>query len=221
MRRTLFLLVVFMLVTAGLSAAQEDERANSLTAGSWALMFGISENFTLDPFTGGSLSVKRHFSDKSALRAGIDFGVGSSENTAENTATTPVQQTRNNDHRAFQLEGLYQRYTSPGRPINFYWGAGAYGGYSSRTREALVDSTFTRNETTSYSVGATGLLGVEFFAARAIGIHAEYRGNLGYSWSESVAKRERPGATPGDLRIDAYGWSFGGGYLRFGLSAYF
>ena len=217
MRRTLCLLVLFTLITSGLVFAQEDERPNSLAAGNWALMFAISQNFTLDPFQGGSLSMKRHFSDKSALRAGIDFGVNSNESSAAAT----VEQSGTNDASSFQLEGLYQRYTSPGRTINFYWGAGAYGGYSDRTTESRVDSTFSREDATSYSFGASGLLGVEFFAARSIGIHAEYQGNAGYSWNESVRHAERPGVPDFDRTSDGSGWSIRGGWVRFGLSAYF
>jgi len=216
MRRPILLFVALTLV-ASVAVAQEDERPNSLAAGNWALMFAISQNFTLDPFQGGSLSMKRHFSDKAALRAGIDFGV----NSNESSAATTVEQSGTNDAYSFQLEGLYQRYTSPGRTINFYWGAGAYGGYSDRTAESRADSTLYRDEATSYSFGASGLLGVEFFAARSIGIHAEYQGSVGYSWSESVRHAERPGVPDSDLTRDGSGWSIGGGWVRFGLSAYF
>jgi len=217
MRRTVTLLAVFTLLTAGLAAAQEDERANSLAAGSWALMFGIDSNFTLEPFEGGSLSLKRHFSDKSALRAGIDFGFGSSESNTETTLASEAIQ----DTYSFALEGLYQRYTSPGRTINFYWGAGGYGGYTDRTSEATADSTLNRDTSTAYNLGATGVLGVEFFASRAIGLHAEYRGSVGYRWSESASFRQRPGMPDLESHRDSSGWTVGGTWVRFGLSAYF
>jgi len=205
------------MLTAGMAVAQEDERANSLEAGAWALMFGIDSDFTLEPFEGGSLSLKRHFSDRSAVRVGIDLSLSSNENTVTNT----FDRTTTSDAYSFRLEGLYQRYTSPGRTINFYWGAGAFGGYSDRTSEATADSTLNRSDTSSYSLGATGALGVEFFAARSIGIHAEYRASVGYNWNETVLRNERPGFPVDERSTDGSGWNLGSGSVRFGLSAYF
>lgn len=217
MRRLLCSLCAFALLAVGPATAQEDARPNSLAPGNWALMFAVTDNFTLASFDGASLSVKRQFSQKSAVRAGADLALSSRE---DNLDVKPTH-TTTNDNYGFQLEGLYQRYTSPGRTINFYWGAGAYGGYSEGTLESQADSLLNRSEESRYNLGAVGALGVEFFAARSISLLAEYRGTVGYSWSERVMTRQRPGVPDQQDKRDSSGWSVGAGAVRLGLSAYF
>lgn len=217
MRRMLCSACACVLLAVGPAMGQEDARPNSLAAGSWALMFSVTDNFTIAPFQGGGISLKRQFSERSAVRAGIDVALDSQESNRDLSVT----QTLTSDNYGFELEGLYQRYTSPGKTINFYWGAGAYGGYSDGSREARADSTLNRDDTSSYNLGAVGALGVEFFAARSISLLAEYRGTVGYHWNEVVSVRQRPGVPDQQDTRDSSGWSVGTGTVRLGLSAYF
>src|SRR3989442_1328560 len=71
-------LVMMCLMPAAVRAqtTTEDRSVGSLRGGDRALQFQIVENFTLRSFDGLMISLERHWSPRSALRFGVDLGVG-------------------------------------------------------------------------------------------------------------------------------------------------
>lgn len=82
-----FCLPPFILVFCtgfGTVYAQTDElpkidTKNSLLKGAWALQFQINNNFSVSSFQGSTLSAKRHFSNKKAMRFGVSLSGSISE----------------------------------------------------------------------------------------------------------------------------------------------
>lgn len=151
-----------VLVCAALASPAAAERENSLRDGAWALQFSINggDFFSLSSFAGG-VSVKHHFSPKSAIRAGASFGVSSG------SATSSSGREGEGDNRAVSLSTLYQRYVNPTADANLYWGVGPYVRYEDGVQEAQAgDSLTTVSESESWGTGLSVVLGVEWFAAR-------------------------------------------------------
>jgi hypothetical protein len=97
-------------------AVRDEEDEPRLEAGVWTLQFWVTQNFTLGSFQRSALSAKRHFSPRSALRAGLsltaDFrearpreALGdSSEEDAGN------ERTAEHDQQRVSLSAQYVRY---------------------------------------------------------------------------------------------------------------
>ena len=78
---------------------------NSLENSKWALQFGISDNLTLSNFNGATLSVKRQFSDQSALRLSFK----GKYNSVENDQSGFVKY----EYALFTAELIYMYYLNP------------------------------------------------------------------------------------------------------------
>lgn len=209
-------LVALLLIAlpASLHAAEPDSaataRPNSLRAGAWALQFSITSGqfFDLDSFAGG-VSLKRHFSTRSAVRAGLS--ASASDGGGSNGYSVGT-------------EFIYQRYLRPEAEANAYWGVGPELDYSHRwTAQQVTDSLSVHNESTQYSVGAKALLGVEWFASRVISLHAEYQ--VFWRHTHRETRRELTALGSGTVVVDSQeteSWEFLlNDLVRFGLSVYF
>lgn len=231
--------VVFIAATASTGWAAEvdniyHERENSLKPGSWSIQFQISDEFGLDPFNGMAISLKRHFSEKTALRIGMDLNI-ESENlederlrTYDDTLTYTDARTEENDHQSIEINSLFIYYPSPEKSINLFLGAGPLFRLSRKTGETDIIETpgFERTRISSWSrtiaLGVLGVGGVEWFARERISFHAEYRASLKYrmidydrtdTYYDSGVKRKNEG--------ERNEWNFGGVIVTLGVSLYF
>lgn len=208
------------------SASRADGRPNSLRQGAWALQFGIADNFRLTSYEGGFFSVKRHFSDRSALRAMVDGGFSTSDSGSGSTSSTYHSEAEY-DQWDIGLNVIYQRYLNPGADVAVYFGVGPSVSYESSTRKNTsvrvgTDSTaVTTSDQNTSRVGGMFVFGAEFFATSSISLHAEYNGSLRYSSSESTSETKYYNNTRRKSGNDSDGWTAGAGSVRFGLSAYF
>ncbi|PSQ98468.1 MAG: hypothetical protein BRD48_07090 [Bacteroidetes bacterium QS_9_68_14] len=67
------------------ATTKDEEDEPHLEAGAGTLQFQVMQNFALGSFQGSALSAKRHFSPRSALRAGLADGGFSGNRTARST----------------------------------------------------------------------------------------------------------------------------------------
>jgi len=193
-------------------------RANSLRSGVWALQFDINGDLlSVDEFSGG-VSLKRHFSAKSAVRLGIGLDGYTSSEEAENS----LGDINDVDRDAYEvyLEMLLQRYVNPGAPVNFYWGVGPYVSFFHTNSDNVTETQSSSSETDRLGVGARAMIGVEWFAAREISLHAEYTVVGGYFNAESTQSVSGPGSSSSS-KDESDGWSFNTDGVRLGLSIYF
>ena len=211
------LIVLVLLIGSTSSSWAQEERSNPLAPGVWALQFSIDDNFTLSNFNGAMLAVKKHFSAKSAVRAGITIRAFSADSDYSNsdTLSAPDTKTSNDDYSAaLSLELL--KYLRPDGRWSFFAGLGPEFGVGRSTRKHDYGSVTESLKATGWSATLNGILGGEWFASRAIGIHAEYQLSGGYN--SSTDTRTSGGA---EIRQENHSWSVGSAGVRFGLSAYF
>lgn len=223
---TMMSLVIWHSAYAQNEQSEASEPKNSLRAGVWALQFRINNNFTLGGFQGGVISLKHHRSARSAFRLGLTLGFTADDDdesfvmTRNDTVIAEGQQDRRNNGQNVRLDLQYVRYPNPGSRVNLFVGIGPLLSYFRNYYETESNTVVSYQERTSWGVGASGQLGVEWFATKNISLHAEYGVHVQYVWSseegQSVDATTRR-VTSGDGRsVD-----FGASSLLFGLSAYF
>ena len=200
-------------VVAGAAEYDDSSRVNSLRAGSWSLDFQISYDFQLTSFEGSALSIKRHHSSRTAFRLGVGFGLEYTEedlvqqSTGADTTFTSQESDEDFDGR-LDVTLEYLNYPNAGSKVSAYWGAGP-----------LVRLIYDNKEH-ALGLGAVAVMGVEWFPARAVSLHAEYGLIAAYMWSQTGW-----GSTPEVRVVDGTRttemWAFGARPVLFGLSVYF
>lgn len=228
--------IAFSRAAPAAEKAPEDVRPNSLRPGSWALQFQITDELGLRPFNGMIVSAKRHFSSHSAFRLGLEFDAdwrGDTSTERREYADT-LRDSSNLDidteYQMFTIDLSYLNYPSPGSFVNFFWGIGPLVKFSrserNDTRTYYSDgpamTQLSRDYSRSWSLGALGLVGVEWFLSEHFSFHSEYRASIAYGESY----REREVIDPDSkwqriTRINGDGWNFDSVYAILGLSVYF
>ena len=215
-------LLSLVIGTIGLPSSgicDETSEINSLYDGSWSVQFRINSNFTLATFEGSVLSLKKHYSDHSAVRVGVSYQFFDSHDV--NAISTPdtafVADADRITHNVFvDLQYLY--YKKPDSKISLYMGAGPSVGYAKNRDTRTVQSEVSYREAKRWSFGVTGILGVEWFPTEGVGIHAEYGVQALFSSSKYVIEVESASQVS-NRETDS--WRVSGRNVLFGLSVYF
>lgn len=224
------------MLLAASALAQESEEArnnrnNSLTEGAWAFQFEIvGDLFNLDlrNLYGTTLAVKKHTSNSSALRIGLGLGFNLSDQdrTSEQDGETVNQLDidRNSQSVNIVIQKIF--YPAPTADVNLFYGLGPKVGFSheKNTNEYQSPTRVIKHEEYSWSVGVSGVLGVEWFPTRSISLLAEYGSNLQYSWQKQTSKHLLPDYNDTDLSVSEVktkSFSIGTSSVKVGLSVYF
>lgn len=206
--------------------AQPAGAKNSLVKGAWALQFQINNNFSLSSFQGSTLSAKRHYSNKKAVRFGISLNGSFSDQDQVSRvpgAVGPKNEIDENN-QSIGVNTQYAIYPSPDKSANFFFGAGPFLQFSrsSRTSTSIfpnnAPSAINQIKNTAWSTGISGVLGVEWFATRTISLLAEYNSTLGYNSSRQTETSDVFGSW---VKRTSKGLQLGSGFVKFGLSVYF
>jgi hypothetical protein len=171
-------------------------RANSLAPGAWAVQFQVENDFTLEPFNGTMISLKRQFTSHSALRLGVGLDLSATDEdeyvatSIDDTLAASRSLDDDVENQVFRLDLLYVRYPDPAAAVNWYWGAGPSMRYqhNESTSNGLYDDSRAityHSQSESWSLGALGCLGAEWFAGKNVSLHAEYYVTLYYTESDS------------------------------------
>jgi len=211
-------------------ASQTSEVKNSFFKGSKSLQFRITDNFNLASFQGGTLSLKRHKSDKKALRFGLSLsGSVGDQNESSTNQTLKIESDQNGQFIA--MNAHYLTYPSPDRAVNLFWGFGPTVSYSRssvtmRGTDSNGFDSLRKTKNTSWSAGTSGVVGVEWFASRRIGVLAEYASSLNYASSsqkDTTEIRTASGVNVNSVETkrNTKGLGFSAESVRFGLSVYF
>jgi len=199
---------------------------NSLLKGSWALQFQINDNFTLSSFQGSTISAKRHFSNKRAIRFGMSLSSAVTDQDQSSSQTAGSDHAES-DAQRITINTQYALYPSPDKNVNLFFGSGPVVSLSrsNTTTRSLRGSFSTANRTrdTGWSAGLSGVLGVEWFATRNISLSAEYTSSLVYSSSNIKAISEQIASNRITFETERHtkAFQFGSGGVNFGLSIYF
>ncbi len=221
-----------------ISAQEKPDSTHSLKAGSWALQFGISNNFTLSNFNGSTFSGKYHLTDQSAIRLSITAN-------GQNGEVENIESARNKNNKVegsypidnynVSIKPVYIFYPSNSNNFNFYFGAGplfnlssyksgnSYAGFNADT---LYSKNNSRNKRDGFEIGFTGLAGVEYFVTSYFSIHAEYSASLTYQIQkqeyaeETIYMYEKNNPRVYYSNNKSKLWKFYPGSVLFGLSVY-
>ena len=229
-------LAVVLVTTAGHAQEQaETVRRNSLEPGAWAIQFQITEEIGLKPFNGMMISLKRHFSEGSALRVGVNLNLTyddtdfSKWDAPSDTLHYSSDSTGKQDGQSLELDLMYMGYPNTRAPVNFFWGTGPLVEYSRAHRESKnvatsqTDTFVQWGETDVYSweAGLVAAAGVEWFATQGISFHAEYRARATYGASEAEQSSGEDSGPRRSGTAETNSWRFSAVDVVLGLSVYF
>ena len=232
---------IILLLTALWFGAVQDALANdyakeSLQPGSWSLQFGVLGDYQLNSFGGLMFSLKRHYSDRSAIRLGLDFRVTSRDTDIDRDSRYEDDSCRYrvDDDDGFAVFGFtaqYLLYPSPTKSANLFLGIGPSVSYSNKRSDLVSWDSCTEDsvresrwaDTYSLRSGIRGALGFEWFVADNVGLLAEYGVSLIYEYTENETGSNRTNSTSReacDTRISRE-IDFSYDAVRVGLSVYF
>jgi hypothetical protein len=203
----------------------------AMRKGAYALQFATSGDLALNRFQGSVLSAKRHFSRSRAVRFGISGSIFSDDSgeddryTVADTAAFEDRQSNRDRECTVGIDLQYLHYTAPrGRLIGFT-GCGPLAEYGWRDsyRQDLFHSGShdSRMQRRGWTVGASGLIGVEWFASRSVSLHTEYGMRVAYEWSRGRGTvHDYPANRTGRTSSSSHGWRVSGSLVQLGISAY-
>ncbi len=152
------------------TSAAQDGTSNPLRDGSWAIQFRITDNFSLSTFSGSVISVKRHYSARSALRAGLSLSLSAGSLESERAfQDTTITARGDSDAYSFRVELQYLGYTSPSRKVSPYWGVGPLVGYAYSYSRGSSPGSDLIQERREWTLGLIGSLGAEWFPTSFLG----------------------------------------------------
>ncbi len=194
-------------VFAQTGEAQESKQVNSLKKGNWAIQFQINDNFSLSSFQGSSISAKYHFSNKKALRFGLTLSGGFSDKNGD----VLIESSTNNQNIGISTQ--YTIYPAVNKEVNFFFGFGPNVVLVHTNTESKYQNTQTNIEDTHWSIGVSGIVGVEWFVKRSISFLAEYSSSFNYNSDKRKDSHDNESHTKSyDLNSKS---------VKFGLSLYF
>jgi hypothetical protein len=227
--RPIFLQTVLFTILIMPVLAQETPITNNdtIATGSWALQFGISDDFRLSSFRGSLLSVQYHLSPTTAARVGISaqFSYGRTEATFEEPDVS--------DRQSFTITSAYLFYSKPHREVFLFWGVGPIvdltrDHYTSHESYSTIGSyTIAKDQLHQrWSIGPNVVVGVEWFAATWLSLHVEYGLSATYSWTKENTIQDRISTDPmfppqhTEYEWTAKSWLVSPSGVWFGISVY-
>ncbi len=223
------ILAAWLLAAEVKAQTQEASTAGSaMTKGAWAMQFSITDNFRLLPFSGATLSLKRHYSANKALRFGLSLGGNFSTSEDKNPNETQAESDYNN--QSIGLVSEYVFYPSSEKSAKLFLGVGPSLGFSRSSETKSIPSIQSqfrgKNVTRIWSAGVIGVLGVEWFANAHISLLAEYSSFLIYSsYHQKRINEQLDGnggfIVTGESWSNADSFSFRASSVKLGLSVYF
>lgn len=211
-------LILFIFTFQSYSQTKQDSSSNSLKKGSWAIQFGIGNNFTLGSFNNYTFSIKYHVSKRSAIRLGIGGYYSDQSGNGTNQSVTGSMIQKN---YSFQSELLYIYYVSSKSNLNFYLGGGAVYNYT-YTHQRLPNA-YEANDNLQQMPGGgiKAVAGCEWFFMNRVSLFAEYQAQ--FTFNKSTVTTDDVSYTDGTEYKNSYdlsGFQFAN-IARFGLSVYF
>ncbi len=238
--RTLVIVSFLTTMTICIMGTQEALASNfakkSLRPGSWSLQFGVLGDYQLKSYGGLMFSLKRHYSNRSAIRVGLDFRVTSKDTDihrdSEYDDDLCYYRVEDGDgFTAFGVTAQYLFYPSPTKSANLFLGIGPSISYSrnksdfdswdSCTEDSVRDSRWTN--TYSLHSGIRGTLGFEWFVADNVGLLAEYGARLIYVYTQNETGSQRATSIRREIHDKRISREVVFSYdaVRVGLSVYF
>lgn len=211
-------------------------RPPAFQKGGWGLQYeATSLDGALSGFQGSLFSGRYHLSGRQALRVGISVNVSTEDGErvdewrSDTLATNRVERSEQ-DFQDYALSAEYVHYVRPADRLFVYAGVGPRVGYNrSRQERTIPDQQGARDEKyveerTTYRIGLTGALGVEWFVHSHISLSVEYPLAVEYiNRDESESRMSEDGSEMRErtrtTEIDRY--EIGGETVQIGVTVSF
>jgi hypothetical protein len=227
------LMISFATSVVGAGDVMANEFAEkALRPGSWSLQFGVLGDFQERSFGGLVMSCKRHYSERSAIRLGLDVSTKSTdaENTEDSYSSCTTRSDDGDGSSMVAVTAQYLFYPSSHKTTNVFFGIGPNLGYSRNKSEddylRYCDETtrIERRWIYSYSIrsGLRGSVGFEWFLAENVGLLAEYSVRCVFNYTESESQWGRMSGSPQSTRSLRVmrGFELASESVRVGFSVY-
>lgn len=193
----------------------------------FAFQFAIGNNLTLKNFGNFNISIKKHFEPGFAMRFSVGYNYSNEDLSGQVVENFDLDRTENTSNNVLYTEIDLMFYLNLRGTIKAYMGFGPYFSYYNFTRDENNNftinndpqsSNYRNNEVTS--LGATLLLGAEWFFTNKFSLLAEYNFLYTYSWITDIENiNNSSGSSSTDLSGNQS--AFRGDALKFGISVYF
>jgi hypothetical protein len=183
-RRVVILGVLATTIVFHLTASAED--INSLKGGSTSIQFLSFGGESRGLFRTSGLYMKRHLTDRTALRIGADFSVQeSSGETPPSGAPGTVNNTRD---YSISLVGEVTRYLDATGPVTMFVGLGPYWTrgrsfyeqWTTQTSGGTDYSYHDKNDGRYWEIGGSAALGFEWFVKRKLSVLGRVGASVGF-----------------------------------------
>jgi hypothetical protein len=184
--RGALLTLVSLLIVAATAVHAEGNGSRLPVAGDEAILFGITQNFTLGTLDGTTIAWRKHRSENTAWRFGLSLNTSwkSRDRETDNDVGTSIyNETDSGTDLDVDLSAYRIRYLTSDDQARLYHGYGPTIGYY-RLRSELIDNTndeTRKGERDDIFVGLSNIIGVEWFRWESVSLFAEYRATLGYT----------------------------------------
>jgi hypothetical protein len=235
-----FSLALFLLICP-LSNAQQVEpskkaRPNSLQKGAWSLQFELDNNFRPRTFEGSILNIKRQYSERTAVRLGVSISIDVSDEDGDaiyvypNRADRTRQTDREYNNSSYDLLLHYLFYPLPKSDMHLFLGVGPHFRFAYLSNASVISEvdelnsvrTTSRIHNSTWNLGTSGVIGVEWFLRHNVSLLAEYGIFLDYRWENRENSSSRyPGEQISDEDYSLHGFGVRGRPVKFGISVYF
>ncbi|MCX6830448.1 MAG: hypothetical protein NT002_14370 [candidate division Zixibacteria bacterium] len=233
-------MAALVLVLCPLSNAQQEPtkkaRPNSLQKGAWSLQFELDNDFRPRTFEGSILNIKRHYSERTAVRLGVSItvNVGDQETVTNSASANQLDEQHFYDvdfnHSSYDLMLQYLYYPVRRSEVHLFLGLGPHLGFTHNKEDAVVRDRVRlistrrefRSRSSSWTLGGMGVIGVEWFLWHNVSFLAEYGILLDYQW-ENWKDNERiyPDGRMTAQTRDRHSFNVRGRPVKFGMSVYF
>lgn len=222
----------FLIISVLLSTSLLSQSADSLkneTAFSrkhkWALQFQAGYNLQIQAFNGMTVSLKYHFSEKTALRFGAGYYGRTNDGQVEHKNVFEDNYSDEINYQ-YQFNGAidYIYYVNPFSRFNIFWGIGPSGKYSYGYDEYPVsdEELIHVYENKEWAVGLNAVLGAEWIPVSDFSLFAEYNAVGYYGKTRGLAKEvSKEGCYIEKYIHSSEKWEFNGNRALLGISVYF
>jgi hypothetical protein len=189
---------------------------------SYALSFGVADNFRLDRFN-MDIAVKKIISDKNQIRLLLSPRLSMRSND-ETISGNNLSQEVKTVNLSMGVGSDYLWTLLKNEEIQMFGGTGlmaTYGKDKNDRTTTNIDKTISKSETNSpfINIGIRGTLGVEWKVSKSIGIHGEYLATCSYNWSRTETISSLNGISNPTISSKSSGLTLFTGVL-FGVSVY-
>lgn len=197
MKKSIVILVSVLFIVSALLFAEEKHcgkheiGTDCKEKKNYALQFAVSDNFNLSSFDGATISLKKQFSEKGAIRLGLSMNFDTEDKDVDivgyyNGESSIYTRTDKSSISYISVNSFYIFQFPKQNNLTLYYGIGPKFDYSKQNSKNNYDyenNDYIERETDlkSFGYGLSSIFGVEWNFYKNFALNAEYGLNMTYS----------------------------------------